>query len=46
MIKELHRVVVTGMGVISPIGNNISDFWDNSVNGKNDVKIQNLSKDN
>lgn len=27
------RVVVTGMGVITPIGNNIKTFWDNLVNG-------------
>lgn len=27
MNKELHRVVVTGMGVISPIGNDVEAFW-------------------
>lgn len=27
------RVVVTGMGVISPAGNNITDFWNNLVSG-------------
>lgn len=37
MIKELNRVVVTGMGVITPIGNSIPEFWDNIVNGKNGV---------
>lgn len=30
---ELNRVVVTGIGVISPIGNNLNDFWNNLVNG-------------
>ncbi|CAN5446194.1 beta-ketoacyl-ACP synthase II [soil metagenome] len=30
---ELNRVVVTGMGVISPIGNNLNDYWNNLVNG-------------
>lgn len=28
------RVVVTGIGVISPIGNNVEDFWTNLVAGK------------
>lgn len=37
MINELNRVVVTGMGIISPIGNNIPEFWDNIVHGKNGV---------
>lgn len=37
MIKELNRVVVTGMGVITPIGNCIPEFWENIVNGKNGV---------
>lgn len=27
------RVVVTGMGVISPIGNDVNTFWTNLVNG-------------
>ena len=27
------RVVVTGMGVISPVGNNVEEFWKNLVNG-------------
>jgi 3-oxoacyl-[acyl-carrier-protein] synthase II len=30
---ELNRVVVTGIGVISPIGNNLNDFWNNLING-------------
>ena len=28
-----HRVVITGLGVISPVGNNINDFWNNLVDG-------------
>ena len=27
------RVVVTGMGVISPVGNNVADFWKNLLDG-------------
>ncbi|MDO5496652.1 MAG: beta-ketoacyl-ACP synthase II [Alistipes sp.] len=29
-----RRVVITGMGVISPVGNNINDFWNSLVEGK------------
>ncbi len=32
-----RRVVITGMGAITPIGNNLSDFWDGMINGKNGV---------
>jgi len=31
---ELKRVVVTGLGALTPIGNNISDFWEALKNGK------------
>jgi len=30
---ELKRVVVTGLGAITPLGNSVSDFWGNIVNG-------------
>lgn len=30
---ELKRVVVTGLGAITPIGNTVSEFWDSLVNG-------------
>ncbi len=30
---ELNRVVVTGIGIISPIGNSLEQFWNNLVNG-------------
>lgn len=29
-----RKVVVTGLGVISPVGNNIHDFWQSLINGK------------
>ena len=32
---ESKRVVVTGLGAITPIGNTIKDFWEGLVNGKN-----------
>ncbi len=28
-----HRVVITGMGVVTPIGNSVSTFWANSKKG-------------
>jgi 3-oxoacyl-[acyl-carrier-protein] synthase II len=37
MIKELKRVVITGMGVISPLGNSLDEFWKNIVAGKSGV---------
>lgn len=30
---ELKRVVVTGIGAITPIGNNLTDYWNGLVNG-------------
>lgn len=30
---KLRRVVVTGLGTVSPIGNNVSETWDNAVKG-------------
>ncbi len=29
----MRRVVITGMGLVSPIGNNVETFWQNLVNG-------------
>ena len=33
MDKKIRRVVVTGMGVISPIGSDVQTVWDNMVAG-------------
>ena len=30
---ELKRVVVTGMGALTPLGNNPDDYWDSLING-------------
>jgi 3-oxoacyl-[acyl-carrier-protein] synthase II len=30
---ELNRVVVTGIGIISPIGNNLQEYWNGLVQG-------------
>lgn len=31
-------VVITGLGVISPIGNTLKDFWDNLISGKSGIR--------
>ncbi len=33
-----HRVVVTGLGVVSAVGNDVETFWNNLKNGKNGIK--------
>ncbi|WP_321519715.1 beta-ketoacyl-ACP synthase II [uncultured Bacteroides sp.] len=30
---ELKRVVVTGLGALTPIGNTVPEFWENLING-------------
>ncbi len=30
---QLKRVVVTGIGALTPIGNNLEDYWNNLING-------------
>jgi len=37
MTKELKRVVITGMGAITPLGNTVVEFWKNIVSGKSGV---------
>ncbi|NMG04850.1 beta-ketoacyl-ACP synthase II [Azoarcus taiwanensis] len=32
-----RRVVITGLGAISPVGNTISEAWDNIVNGRSGI---------
>ncbi len=32
-----RRVVVTGMGAVTPIGNDVSAFWESLINGKSGV---------
>ena len=31
---ELKRVVVTGLGALTPIGNNVNETWENAIAGK------------
>ncbi len=37
MVEGLHRVVVTGLGAITPIGNSIQEYWDGLTSGRNGV---------
>lgn len=32
-----RRVVITGLGIVSPVGNDISTAWDNVVNGRSGI---------
>nr|WP_199159138.1 beta-ketoacyl-ACP synthase II [Pedobacter sp. ASV2] len=33
----MKRVVITGLGAITPLGNSVNDFWQNIIAGKNGV---------
>lgn len=35
----MKRAVITGLGAITPIGNNVDDFWGNLINGKSGAAI-------
>ncbi|MDP3730496.1 MAG: beta-ketoacyl-ACP synthase II [Candidatus Omnitrophota bacterium] len=37
-MPKTRRVAVTGLGVVSPIGNTIEEFWKNLLEGKSGVK--------
>ena len=41
-----RRVVVTGLGVISPIGNNQEAFWQSLIDGRNGISRLNCSPQN
>ena len=32
-MKELKRVVVTGLGALTPLGNTLNDYWNGLING-------------
>jgi 3-oxoacyl-[acyl-carrier-protein] synthase II len=32
-----RRVVVTGLGIVSPVGNSVLSAWDNIINGKSGI---------
>lgn len=33
----MRRVVVTGLGIISPVGNNVDEFWNSLITGKSGI---------
>lgn len=35
----MKRVVITGLGAVTPLGNNVEDFWQNSINGKSGADL-------
>lgn len=35
--RSLHRVVVTGLGAITPIGNTLAEYWEGLVTGRNGI---------
>ena len=37
MVDGLHRVVVTGLGAVTPIGNTVQDYWNGLTSGRNGV---------
>jgi 3-oxoacyl-[acyl-carrier-protein] synthase II len=37
MVEGLHRVVVTGLGAVTPIGNDVPSYWEGLKAGRNGV---------
>ena len=47
MNENYRRVVVTGLGAITPVGNNAKDTWESLKNGKNGIApVSTFSTDN
>ncbi|MGB9642560.1 MAG: beta-ketoacyl-ACP synthase II, partial [Candidatus Ratteibacteria bacterium] len=38
-MKKKREVVITGMGLITPVGNNVSAAWNNLINGKSGIGL-------
>ncbi len=36
---KMRRVVVTGMGAVTPVGNDVAAFWESLINGKNGIDL-------
>jgi 3-oxoacyl-[acyl-carrier-protein] synthase II len=36
-MAQKHRVVVTGLGLVSPVGNNVKDSWNSLMNSKSGI---------
>lgn len=37
----MKRAVITGLGIVSPIGNTVEEFWDSIVNGRHGFTLAN-----
>ena len=37
MVEGLRRVVITGLGAVTPIGNDVSQYWEGLCSGRNGV---------
>ena len=37
MVEGLRRVVITGLGAVTPIGNDVSQYWEGLSSGRNGV---------
>ena len=37
MENKIRRVVVTGMGAVTPVGNNVDEYWESLKNGANGI---------
>jgi 3-oxoacyl-[acyl-carrier-protein] synthase II len=37
MVEGLRRVVITGLGAVTPIGNDVSQYWEGLTSGRNGV---------
>jgi 3-oxoacyl-[acyl-carrier-protein] synthase II len=46
-MKQLHRrVVVTGLGILSPIGNTVDDAWHSCIEGKSGITSVDIGLEN
>lgn len=41
----MNRVVITGAGIISPLGNNVHTFWNNLKQGKSGISTLDVDED-
>ncbi|GGP08988.1 beta-ketoacyl-ACP synthase II [Oceanobacillus neutriphilus] len=41
----MNRVVITGSGIISPLGNNVHSFWNNLKQGKSGISLLDVDED-
>lgn len=43
---DKRRVVITGLGAITPVGNDVQSMWDSIVNGKSGIDfVTKIDKD-